>query len=254
MSNQSGLGFEVFVDTSGTIDKLKDLAAQLPQAEVFALNDTAFIVRDALKSEIKKTFDRPTARTVNSPWVQKATIQQDEKHVLIGLVGWDSGTKNSGKTRVSPAEYLAPQIDGGPRKRKAGESAVYGYTAFPAMGGAGKKFIVPAKGAPLDGFGNLPGNQWVKILSEIKGMAEVGSKSNRTAGSKSKRANFFMSKHKPLIMQRKGDKVTPILVGVASVTYKSKLKLFEVVEEVWNKNISERLIKSIGYAIGKALG
>lgn len=247
MESNTSLGFEAYLDGEGVLKGLQKLAKQLPYAESVALNRTANTVRDALKVEIKKDFDRPTNRTINATWVQYSSKEQSERHVLIGL-----SDKKTGKNTVTPAQYLAPQIEGGKRNQKRSERAVTDYTAFPAMGGKGKKFMVPAKVAKLDAYGNMPGSQWTKILSEIKGLSEVGFQGNRTRGSKTKRGGFFISKTKPLILQKQGDRAVPILVGVSSVTYKPRLPWYEVIEKVWNANIEKEAVKAIGEAVASA--
>jgi hypothetical protein len=242
--------FEVQVDAERFLSGIKTLAKTMPEAEVRGLNNTAFIVRAALQSKIKQVFDRPTKRTINSPWVQKADAKAAELFVLIGV--GDINAKSS-KNSVPPSAYLGPQIDGGNRGQKRGEKAVFQHTAFPAMGGRGAKFLVPSKFAPIDdGHGNIPGSVWTKILSDIQGLSEVGFTGNRKAGKRGTAGGYFISKTKPMIMRRQGDVAISILIGVKSVSYQDRLPWYETIEQVWNSNIETELQKAIAYAIGSA--
>lgn len=242
--------FEMFLDAEAFLSGTKKLARTMPEAEAKGLNNTAFIVRAALQGKIKEVFDRPTKRTINSPWVQKADPSKDEQFVLIGV--GDINAK-SNKNSVAPAAYLGPQIDGGKRNQKRGEKAVMQHTAFQALGGGGTKFLVPSKFTPIDdGHGNIPGGVWTRILSDIGGLSEVGFTGNRKKGAKPKPGGFFISKTKPMIMQRRGDAAIPILIGVKSANYDPKLPWYETIDKVWDANIENELQKAIGAAIDSA--
>lgn len=252
------LAFDIRLDAEGYLKGVREFAKQIPYAEQIGLNNTAFIVRAALQAKIKDVFDRPTKRTINSPWVKKADAKAPERFVLIGV------NNDSDKTHISAADYLRAQIEGGSRKQKRGEGAILQHTIMGATDNSKNvKYFVPSKFAPSDdGHGNLPGSVWTNILSDLRALSESGfegnrrGKAGRKGGGKSRPRNkgnrYFVSETKPMVMMRFGQVAVPILVGIKTAAYDKRLPWYETIDKVWNANIEDQLQKAIAHAINTA--
>lgn len=248
--------FEMQLDAEGFLNGIKTFQKTMPVAEQWALNNTAFLVRAALQAKIKQVFDRPTNRTVNAPWVQKANHKESELFVLIGMN--DNSNKNK-KGSVPPSAWLGPEIDGGKRNVKAFESRLHRITAskhITEKEGANKKFWMPTKYMELDGFGNPKKTALVKMLAELQVLEapdQSGYTANRQTGKKKPRGKtggFFFHPTKPIVMQRLGNKLAvPVLVATDTAKYRERLPWYETIEHVWNANIEAELQKAIVSAI-----
>lgn len=251
---------EAVVDAEKFFSGLKTLAKTFPDAEAIAVNNTAFLVRAAIQANMKEVFDRPTPRTVNSVLVQKADPTAAEIFALIGIN--DNKTfKQKSTNAVSPAQYLAPEIDGGKRTPKAFENRLQRIIGAKFVTGINKdkKVFVPTRYMELDGFGNPKRSALVKMLSELQVLEAPdgsGYTANRQKGKKKPRGKtggFFFHPTKPIVMQRLGNKLAvPVLVASEQAKYKPRLKWAEIVEKVYNANIENEIQKALTRAIDKA--
>lgn len=149
------------------------------EATVKAINDTAFLARREVQREMGQVFDRPTPYIMRSVQVQQATPDRPMAIVEPTYMG--------GKG-VDPANVLAAQVAGGPRKLKRSERALQlagilpsGYfTAIPK---------VPFPGSD-DGRGNLRGPFMVQLLSYFRAFSEQGYSANMTDRRRKKLHNI----------------------------------------------------------------
>ncbi len=251
---------EAIVDAEGYLSGLRTMAKTFPDAEAIAVNNTAFIIRAALQTNLKDVLDRPTPRTVNSVLVQKADPNASEIFALIGIN--DNKTfKQKSSNAVSPAMYLGPQIDGGKRAPKAFENRLQRIIGAKFVTGINKdkKVFVPTRYAELDGFGNPKRQSIVKMLSELQVLEAPdgsGYTANRQKGKKKPRGKtggFFFHPTKPIVMQRLGNKLAvPVFVASEQAKYQPKIKWAEIVEKVFNANIETEIQKALTKAIDKA--
>jgi len=125
-----------------------------------AIDNTARAIKAEVKKQIPVVFDRPTPYTINSLQV---TLTQN--HNMKASVWFKDPDRMMD-------HYLAPQVEGGPRKMKGFERALGAY-------------FEPSKYAKLDRYGNMPYAQIVQILS-VLGRAEYksGYAANVTARSR----------------------------------------------------------------------
>jgi len=133
---------------------------QIPFATAYALTQTAKQAQQAIIGEMKSVFDRPKPYTLNGTFIKIAT-----KRDLVAVVKLKDGytSKGSGDSkRGTPDKYLAPQVEGGPRRPKAFEKLLVSQGVMPPG-----YFAVPTKAAPKDAYGNVPSGFYTRILSQL---------------------------------------------------------------------------------------
>ena len=201
-----------------------------------ALTQAAFHLRGTMKKEIKDSIKNPIARTENAQ-----LFKVDKGNLTVDFFIND----NAAKRGVSPAKYLAPLIFGGARSSKAME----GYFG-------GKYFLVPSPKAQLDQFGNIPGRQVTRMLSDLKAFGEVGSTMNAKGGKRGtkkqkKKDGYFIipqSQRNPkvgVVMYRQGGTAAPFAVVTPKrPKYEKALDWFYVVEKNWPRYIDEEIEKA----------
>jgi hypothetical protein len=164
---------KVVADVSRAQAKLAKLRTRtLPRLMVNAVNDVAFDVRSTLQGEMTKRFDRPTRFTLNSVLVVKATDTNPVATIKLR----DEAVKGT-----PPVKYLEPEVKGGQRRLKRYERALLnaGYL-YPG------EYAIPAGGARMDAYGNMPAGQIVQILSQLKAFGEQGYLANASGSKRSK--------------------------------------------------------------------
>lgn len=151
------------IDISTLLSKLTDLEKRrLPQAQLYALNSSAREVREEWQRVMQTIFESPTQLTLNAPLYRKATLDKLEAEVYIR----DEASKGT-----APSRYLAPEVFGGPRARKASEKLL-------------GRYWVPGPGAKLDANGNIPGKVITAILSDVGLHRDATANSTRLSRAK----------------------------------------------------------------------
>ncbi len=179
--------FKIDVDDSALAKNLSDLELkQLPFATMNALNDAMFAVRDGWAQEMAKVFDRPNQLTINAVLYKKATKQNLVAEVYL---------RNEASQGTPPSRYLLHEVTGGARDEKPFE---YVLRRAGLMGA--DEYVVPARGFPLDAFGNVPGSIANAIIADLQAATDTTSRSNAQSRSSrarrkivSKRAVYFES-------------------------------------------------------------
>jgi len=214
----------------------------IPFATVLALTRTGQHVKAELEREMARVFDRPTAYTMRSLFLQPATKTRMTARVWLK----DSTFKGTPAT-----QYLWPQIFGGPRERKRFEKSLAAAGLLPAG-----MYAVPGSGAQLDRHGNMSRGQITKILSALG--ASRDPYQNRTSASVRRKGGrvpqYFVGRPGrglPLgvwqsIRFASGSAVKPILIYTKAPTYSPRFKFFDVagrkVAEVFNTEFRKALI------------
>ena len=219
--------------TAGGLDDalaaLNRLSGDLPgRALADALNHTANQARQALRVEMASVFDRPTPWTLNSIRILQAKpAASPEAAVWVQDI-------SGGKNPFSAEDYLVPQVEGGVRFQRRSE----GYLRESGILPAGR-FVVPAAGARLDGYGNIQRGHMMQILSGLKAMKLSGSDSAATDSKRSLRkghalAFFVMKRGKtPIgIAERRGKNMVMVLAFVRQPQYRERFKFHDVVRRV----------------------
>lgn len=213
---------------------------QFPFIVSLALNRTAKAIKENEKKEIVKVFDRPVPFTVNS--LQGLPATKENLEVSIRLRDF------AGKG-VPASKYLAPEIYGGARPAKRFELALRAAGILPA-----DLFAVPASGAALDAYGNLPASYINRILSFLR--ANRDATQNRTARSSRKKALQFFAvnaenpRSLPLgIYERSPGKIRLVIAFVKQPKYTPRFKFYDVAQRDTDALLARELEKAADYAI-----
>jgi hypothetical protein len=210
--------------------RIAELGKQGPFVAAVALTRSITDARGAIKAEMVRAFDRPTAYTLNGMFIKPATKTNLEARVWL---------KDNPGSKGTPADrYLAPQIYGGSRGQKGMERLLQRNGLMPAGW-----YAVPAAGAQFDANGNVKRSQIVQIMSQLKLQRGAGFESRATGSARSNRTiarqgvTYFalpVARRglKPgIYLKRKfahGTAIRPVFVFVSAVTYKPRLRFFEV--------------------------
>jgi len=221
---------------------LRQYGAQVTGYAVpIALTRTAQDAKEALRTALPATFDRPTPYTLNSTYVRPAN--------KANPAAWVGFRDFAGKGTPA-ARYLLPQVDGGPRRAKGMELALRGAGLLPAG-----LYAVPGEEAELDGYGNMKRGQIVKILSHLRALGEQGYTANRSRTGKSrgkrKVQTYFAappgtaSGLPPGIYQRDGADPRPVVLFVKPPRYRPRFAFGAVIERAVRANIGRRFAEAL---------
>lgn len=146
---------------AGVEAMLKAMPKQAGRAIEMALDKTAKVIRDNVKSTMSRVFDRPTSYTINS-----LKVTPTHSHNMTASV-WFKDPDRMGQ------HYLVPQVEGGKRKLKGFERGL-------AMG----EMVPTHVGAQIDQHGNMSVGQIKQIISVLgKGDKYAGVTSNMSSRS-----------------------------------------------------------------------
>jgi hypothetical protein len=181
-------GITLTVDTSEVSRLSVTLARLMGQYEWIAaraMTESAKITRTALQREIlPKIEGGPTN------WTKRGLIvRYASRNNLQAMVGFQYGegsfdasefTRKAGG--VPAGRYMGINARGGDRRPKGSELQLRRAGLI-----GNDQFLVPnAKGVRLNAQGNLPGAEYQRILSRLKGFSAAGSNQNTTAGAGSR--------------------------------------------------------------------
>lgn len=158
---------------------LNDLQRKhLPKAQIEAARKTGRYVHAALRSEMEEVFDRPTRWALGGIRWRNASPSNPVFRVWL---------EEFGGKGIPAADYLAAEIEGGPRRLKRMEIALQAKGLMPKGW-----FAVPGRQAPLDAHGNVPGPFIVRMLSDLQAFGEQGYRANRRGKrTGARRTNYF---------------------------------------------------------------
>mgnify|MGYP000844727299 FL=1 len=217
----------------------KDMARRVPFAVVKALTRTAKAGQEAVKSEIRSVFDRPTPYTLNSTYIRPATRDKMVASVYL---------KDDASKGTPAGKYLGPQIEGGTRRHKRMEVALQRIGVLPQGW-----YAIPGRAAKLDAYGNWSRGQIVQVLSYFQAFGEQGYRANTAAekrakmkrGTRSKRGVAYFAvlpgRRASRALQpgiylqtyfAKGSAIQPIAIFVENATYRRRLDFYATVERV----------------------
>lgn len=127
------------------------------------------------------------------------------------------------------AEYLYPDVVGGSRSLKRFEIRLKNAGLLPPG-----MFVVPAKGAVLDRYGNLDLGQLVAVLSKLGTIREATNYGRRRRNNRYATAQYFVSRgerlHRGVWQLLPGRRLMPVYLFVDSVSYR---RIFEFDRVAW---------------------
>jgi hypothetical protein len=128
---------------------------RLANASYKALNRTAQDVQAALRQEMIRVFFRVTPYILNS-----TTILWARRDRLVAEVGFRD--KGIFSPRGTPSQIIGTQVDGGTRRQKRSEVRVQFLRP-----GSGQLYMMPARFAQYDNWGNPSSCELSIILSQL---------------------------------------------------------------------------------------
>lgn len=182
---------QVTADTAGSVGLsggerrrlerfFKGMEQQIPKAQALALTKMVQDGRTSLQGHLKGVLDRPTSRTLRGVRYQPA--EKNDKPITASLYLVDDAPKGT-----APADYLAPLIEGGPRKHKRHEKALHRAGILPRGW-----FTVPGKDVRLNKHGNITAGTYTKILSELRASPDPMQNVSGSRRSQAKRRGYFV--------------------------------------------------------------
>jgi len=203
---------------------------QVPFATSLALNRTAQLARQTLRTHMASVFDRPTPYTLNSLYTINST-----KRRLIARVEHKTGGKGT-----PASKYLRPEIEGGTRRQKASERIIADLAGVP------NGVYVPGPGAKLDSYGNVSGSFIRQILAQLRGTSvkkKVGYFVVRRGNSRGIAAGVY---------QRTSTRIVPVLWVIPRATYQKRYDMEGVVKRVTNAEFGRQFAAAMDYALATA--
>lgn len=207
---------------------------QLPFAMALGLTQLAQRVKTAEVAEMQRVFDRPTPFTLNSLFVKPATKTQQQSRVWLR----DFAPKGTPATR-----YLMPQIEGGKREPKRSEKHLRHRGIL-----RDNEFLVPARTAPLDKYGNISRASIVTMLSNL------GAQFDPSQNTTTARHRFFSQRSdgRLIIFRKVRGQAEPFMIGVRSPHYEKRFAFFDVAERTVNAEFEAVFGSAIEQAIRTA--
>lgn len=180
---------------------LQKAGAAVKDAAYFAAIDAANDSKDAVLSEMRKTFDRPTPFILRALRLTNATggavgktvkqtnqfgqtkrIAQTNFEVKLGFVDAYATNRHDPVT-----DTIHPQVEGGARAAKPVELRLRRAGIL-----SGNEFIAPASGATRNRYGNIPPGEFVRMLSDLRTFTERGFNAN-SKYKKRKTGHYFVA-------------------------------------------------------------
>jgi hypothetical protein len=221
---------------------LSSIGRQMPFAVMLGINRTAMLVKDELRAEMTRIFDRPRPATLNSLLTHMATKKNLEAKVWIK----DEYEYNQGSPFIN---YLGPNIFGGGRNAKSSEKILRASGVL-----RGDMFTAHGKGAPLDQYGNIPRGKYLQMISGIGAMRDrLDNITSRSRARNPRRAQYFILGNPHLgIYSRQNGELKSILKFVKAPVYKKRLDFFGVGQRVIDENLKNETIIAIEQAMRTA--
>jgi hypothetical protein len=228
------------------LNDLNRLDRHARYSQAIALTRVAQLAQYELLNQTRKVFDNPTPFTMNSTYVRPATPTR-----LVAEVGFKGGTE----TRP---HYLAAQTVGGSRTIKRFEFWLRRYGVL-----GQDEYVVPAKGFPLDVYGNVPRGIITAILADVQAHPDLYARSTSESRAKrsrrkliAKRAIYFATRpgsNLPLgIYQRTrtafGSSVRGVFMFVRGPRYKVRLPLLDIVTMVYDRHMADEYSRQLNNA------
>ncbi len=193
----------------------------LPYAAATALTRTIKIAQADVVAEMRGSFDRPTAYTLNSTFIVPA--KKDQLTARIGI-------KNTAGKNTTPENFLFPEVRGGQRREKRFEAAMRN-AGFMKPG----ERAMPGAGVARDGNGNVSAGTIRSILRQVGGQGTGARIFAGSVGRKETRG----------IWQRDGRKLKPLFVFTSTLpVYSSRLDFDAAADKAARANFATEFYKA----------
>jgi hypothetical protein len=221
----NGVKLSITHNLNQAMQDMKISEQEIPFRLARALTRTGQAVKAAEQEEMGRVFDRPTPYTMGSLQLTPAT-----KADLRAMVWFKFGA----------SKYMRPQVFGGERPAKRIEHWLRNAGILP-----GDKYVTPARGAPLDAYGNLPGGMYNKILTDMAAGPDVTQHKTERSRLRTRDTSKCYVRYKngkPIgIWLRKGKQDIPLIAFISAPKYKPVFRFFEIAQEVASREIIRML-------------
>ena len=226
---------DVSTNAKKVAEWVKGISRQIPYAMQLSMNELAFKARTNAKADISKAFATPTRFTQSAVQVKKAS--RKDLSVVIGI---GSGVR-TGKKGDPRADYLAPAINGGRRKQKRVEKALFRGLNI----GGGRSLWMPAKGEKLNQYGNMP-----------KARQKAISKGVINKGTPRQNKKFFIKEkgNRKAIYERYGrgyKKIKAVAVLFHRASYKRRWDFYTPVHKLYKTEFDKTFHLQWNYLVRK---
>ena len=241
------------VNTRDVEAALNGVSRQVPFALARALTLVARSAVGDVQAGMKKSFRNPTPYTLNAFYAKPAN--------KADLTAWVGTRTNTGGRGTPAANYLAPNIEGGPRRLKGMEIRI----GSQAVGSP--EFVIPARGADRDGNGNWSRGQIGQMLSRLNSFNDVGQSISATTtrrlhrmkltlAATGHRSNYFVAHAKgngaPIGIWRLVSKGVVEPVAIFSLGAPQYSPIFDL-QGIVAKSIGKNWPRAVSAAITEAL-
>jgi len=239
------------------LQNLGELKKKMPSIAARTLTTLASDAKREVEGWLPRVFKNPTPYTMKSLFVFPA-----EKGDLRASVGFRSEFGRMPRTMMDSMEAsrsMRVQVYGGARQFKASERTLLanGITS------TARPYLVPAKGAKRDAYGNVPGSFMNRVLFQgvKRGSASQGyyrPLNNRGEHEAKRKGQYFVMRRGGAargIYQNagKGLPPMPVFLFVGKAQYRRRLPFFEIVKAVVNRNWRKRFDESFAVVAAKYL-
>lgn len=196
------------------VQGIRDVPARvIPYAAATALTKAAKHAQKSVIADMRVSFDRPTAYTLNATRIEPAT--KDKLFARLAV----KDDRPGGGTR--PESFLLPEVRGGGRNEKGFERAL--RTAGVLRAG---ERAMPGAGVQRDASGNVSG---ATVRSILKQVARPGGAQRRGAGSVF--AGAVGRQQTRGVWQRDGRRLRPLFVFTTRLPHYSAALDFNAAAE-----------------------
>lgn len=242
---------ELKIEVQGADQLRAEFGSLLPRQIQFAIlkaiDRTVDKTKSRLYSEMHRVFDRPTPYTLNALRSKPPTMSS-----MQGEVGF----KEPWAPRST--KYLDPQVEGGPRRRKGFELAMsmfgvrgYGKRGIKSILG-NNEFLVPARGVPLNQYGNVSPGLIQKILSGLQAQQDPLANTT-TASRKRKKSSEWYFITRAGIWQRKGSNTTMLFFRTNKApTYRKRFLFYDLARQFVDQTYQGEFEAALGDALAKS--
>lgn len=229
-----GFVIDVSADLDGLLKRVGYIERTLRDKVIAeALTRTAMDIKDAEVAEMSRVFDRPTRFTLNALYVRGAKSSD-----LVAGVYFKEGFGS-----IPAWRYLGPQVEGGGRNKKSHERRLERAGVLKA-----DEYCVPGAQMKTDSFGNVPGSEIERILSQLQAAGGSGYSANETSRSRKRnkgrvQSRYFVMRGRRVpdgIYQRnlKSGRIIPALLFVRAPRYQKRLAFYDVAKRTFDARFS----------------
>lgn len=239
------------------LQDLGELQKKMPSIAARTLTALAYDAKKEVEGWLPKVLDKPTPYTMRSLFVFPA-----EKNDLRAAVAFKHESGRMPRTMMDSVEAsrsMRVQVFGGARRYKESEKTLL----FNGITSQGRAYLIPAKGAKRDAYGNVPGSFMNRVLFQgvKRGSASQGYHrplNNRGQHEAKRKGQYFVMRKGGVargIYQNMGKNQAPmpVFLFAEKAQYKRRLPFYSIVQSVVDRRWRQRFNESVAVLAAKYL-